>query len=140
MKNLRSRYLYATLYLFAPFLLTSCGHMHGNKSEIESYIGQYRNSIYLDNWGAPNYVETNEDGNTSLIYLWSSDHTSESTSHFSPNYHSTDTNIAPSIQHLWCKTEFKIDDKNKIIDADWEGNYCTQHAIKLKLNIENKTN
>lgn len=135
MRQEKLKTLSVVLFFIVPFILTSCISTNEHGASIEKYIGQYMDKLYFDNWGAPNEIRQVESGKTLWIYRWSSDLTSESTSHFPPTYHSTGENSIPTNQHLWCKTAFEINEHNKIIDAKWEGNYCTSSALGLKSEI-----
>lgn len=130
------RTLSVVLFLIAPFILASCISTNKHRESIEKYIDQNIDKLYFDNWGAPSEIRRVDSGKTLWIYRWSSDLTSESTSHFSPTYQSIGENGMPAAnQHLWCKTVFEINEHNKIIDAEWEGNYCTSTALGLKSEI-----
>jgi hypothetical protein len=105
---------------FISIFLVSCATTENYREKLKLWLGNDINGIIMQ-WGEPSYEYTMPSKNKIYTYLWVGKNLIPKGS-----YEATIKKLAfdTSSGINWCKTSFVTDEKNKIINFTFEGNWC----------------
>lgn len=107
--------LYLVFIVLITAIFIGCATTQNYESKLNSWMGADVNNL-IASWGPPSNVYVMPNGNTMYTWLW------QGGTLVTSNYYMNMT-FTNSVSY-WCKTTFTTDNRNIIINWQWQGNSC----------------